>query len=149
MNKIIQEYSGLIERDLNRLINEIESYTNPEKMWIKTEQAPNSAGHLTLHICGNLQHFIGAVIGNTGYIRKRELEFTSDPVSALELKQVIERTKLTVYEVLTNTDDSLLSQTYPIQVFGYEMSHQHFLLHLLGHLNYHLGQINYHRRLLS
>ncbi|HCX22935.1 MAG TPA: DinB superfamily protein, partial [Cytophagales bacterium] len=70
------ELAELFTRDLNRLIKELEQYPNEEQLWVVTEGINNSAGTLTLHLIGNLNHFFGAILGNTGYIRNREAEFS-------------------------------------------------------------------------
>jgi ethanolamine utilization protein EutA (predicted chaperonin) len=102
-----------------------------------------------LHLIGNLNHFIGAQLGNSGYIRQRELEFSLKNVPVAKLKEEIEITKeLVKYALLKLKNDDLINE-YPLNVFGAPMSTQYFLVHLTTHLAYHLGQINYHRRLLD
>jgi uncharacterized damage-inducible protein DinB len=101
-----------------------------------------------MHLCGNLRHFIGAVLGKSGYVRNREEEF-SGRFSTQKLVEDIEEAIAVVKSTLSNLSEEDFSKTYPLQVFGSEMSTQFFIYHLLGHLNYHLGQINYHRRLIT
>ena len=139
----------LYQRDLEKLKTEITSYNSDENLWKISGDIKNSAGNLCLHLCGNLQHFIGAVLGNSGYVRKRVEEFSKKNVP---LSEVVTEIQLTI-EVLKKTfaemkeDD--LQKIYPINVFGYEMTTEYLLTNMATHLNYHLGQINYHRRLLS
>ena len=142
------ELKTLFSRDLDRLMTELEAYPNEDSLWVKADGINNSAGNLFLHLCGNLQHFIGAILNDTGYVRQRDFEFDGR-VMLDELKDDIDKTKhvLEVYFDLVN--DSVLQTEYPLQPFGYPMSINYFLIHLQGHLNYHLGQINYHRRILS
>ena len=66
----------LFQRDLEKLKTEISSYKDEKKIWVISGEVKNSAGNLCLHLCGNLQHFIGAVLGNSGYVRNRDAEFT-------------------------------------------------------------------------
>jgi hypothetical protein len=140
----------LIERDLNRLSAEINSYKNEEVIWLAEGEINNSAGNLTLHLCGNLQHFIGAIIGKSGYVRDRESEFSVKNIPKAEVLEAIESTKAIVNQTLQRIPESTLNYPYPVRVFdGKDMSTLFFLIHLQGHLNYHLGQINYHRRLLD
>jgi uncharacterized damage-inducible protein DinB len=140
----------LIERDLDRLSTEIESYKSEEVIWQVQAGITNSAGNLALHLCGNLQHFIGAVIGKSGYVRDREFEFNGKHVPKAEMLDSIKATKAIVKQTLHGITESTLNGPYPVKVFGdKEMSTLFFLMHLQGHLNYHLGQINYHRRLLD
>lgn len=137
----------LIERDLDRLADEIKAFP-PEKFWTKTGEVRNSAGNLALHICGNLKHFIGAVLGGTDYIRDREFEFNATNVPVDTILSEITKTKEAISFSFNKLNNNSLADPYPLEVFGYQMSIGYFLIHLQGHLNYHLGQINYLRRLL-
>lgn len=150
MSIVAESIAELLERDLNRLSNEIEAYKSEKNLWLVEGEITNSAGNLALHLCGNLQHFIGAVIGKSGYERNREFEFSGKDVPREELLKSIETTKDIVHQTLLRIPESTLNYPYPIRVFGdKDMSTVFFLVHLQGHLNYHLGQINYHRRLLD
>lgn len=148
MNPTIESIHNLLIRDLNRLEKEIGSYDSETQLWELDGDIKNSSGNLCLHLCGNLQHFIGAIIGNSGYVRQREDEFNSKNVSKVELVQEIESTKSAVTSALEKFDSDKLEFDYPIEVFNEPISYITLLIHLTGHLNYHLGQINYHRRLL-
>jgi uncharacterized damage-inducible protein DinB len=139
----------LFERDLDKLHKEVSSYQSESNMWIIDKEIRNSAGNLAIHLCGNLQHFIGGVLGGTGYIRNREFEFHGKDVPRDAMLEEINDTKSTVLQVLDKIDEASLMEVYPLRVFGVEMTKGFFLIHLHGHLNYHLGQINYHRRLLD
>jgi uncharacterized damage-inducible protein DinB len=139
----------LYESDLGLLTREIDKYVSTEDLWKVEGQITNSAGNLAMHICGNLQHFIGTVLGGSDYIRERDLEFSKKNVSPDTLKNEIEITKAIISKTLSNLADAELEKPYPIEVFGRPMSTEYFLVHLATHLNYHLGQINYHRRLLT
>jgi uncharacterized damage-inducible protein DinB len=139
----------LFQRDLEKLKTEISSFKNEKNIWEISGDIKNSAGNLCLHLCGNLQHFISAVLGNSGYVRNRDAEFSGKNVPIRELVAEIELTKIVVEKTLKELKEEELSKTFPINVLGYEMTTEFFLIHLAGHLNYHLGQINYHRRLLD
>ena len=139
----------LLDRDLNKLKQEINAYPDESKMWIIDKEIKNSAGNLCLHIVGNLQHFIGAVLGNTGYVRTRDSEFSAANIPRSELLGSIDKTLEVIKNVIDELTEEKLSETYPIDVFKKKMSTTFFLIHLISHLNYHLGQINYHRRLLT
>jgi uncharacterized damage-inducible protein DinB len=146
MNQILVK---LLERDLDKLKTEMTSYKDEKKMWEVSGKIKNSAGNLCLHICGNLQHFVGAVLGNSGYVRKRDEEFSKKNVPVEEMVEEIEKTFLIVTQTLNELKEEKLDETFPINVFGYEMTTGFFLTHLTTHLSYHLGQINYHRRFLD
>jgi len=139
----------LFEKDLNILIREVESYSEESDLWKTAPGITNSAGNLALHLTGNLQHFIGAILGGTGYVRNREAEFSDRNVPKAKILQDIQKTIGVVSATLTKLNDEQLNDIYPIEVFGKPMTTLHFLVHLEGHLNYHLGQVNYHRRLLA
>ena len=138
----------LFERDLDKLKEEISLYESEEKLWVVKEGINNSGGNLCLHLCGNLQHFLGATLGETGYIRNREAEFKLKNVPRAKLLEEIAATRTVVTDTLEQVSKNELANDYPIQVFGEAMTTEWFLIFLLGHLNYHIGQINYHRRLM-
>jgi len=138
----------LFEKDLDKLKEEISLYETDEKLWMVKEGINNSGGNLCLHLCGNLQHFLGATLGETGYIRNREAEFKIKNVPRVKLLEEIDATKTAVTDTLEQVSKNELAGDYPIQVFGEPMTTEYFLLFLLAHLNYHTGQINYHRRLM-
>jgi len=139
----------LFTRDLNQLKKEIESYQNEEAIWKIDKDILNSAGNLSLHLVGNINHFIGAILGNSGYVRNRELEFSLKNIPKTELILQIEKTIEVVHSSLDQLSEEDMNKEYPIEALGYPMTTEYFLIHLFGHLNYHLGQINYHRRLLG
>ena len=150
MNQPTQNFKAIFERDINKLKEELGLYENEADLWIVKGEIANSAGNLFLHLCGNLKHFIGAVLGETGYIRERDREFNDKNVSRADLETNIDETLQVVSQTMENLDPARLTEDYPQRVFqGKAYNTELFLLHLSGHLMYHLGQINYHRRLLS
>lgn len=144
-----ESVKSLFTRDLNQLKKEIESYQNEEAIWKIDKDILNSAGNLSLHLVGNINHFIGAILGNSGYVRNRELEFSLKNIPKTELILQIENTIEVVHSSLDQLSEEDMNKEYPIEALGYPMTIEYFLIHLFGHLNYHLGQINYHRRLLG
>jgi len=140
---------NLFIRDLNRLSDEISAYPDEYILWEVDADIKNSGGNLAIHIVGNLNHFIGTVLGNTNYIRQRDKEFNDKNVPRHVILDQIKDVKSILIDVLSSLTQKKLSTNYPIDVFGESMSTEYFLIHLYGHLNYHLGQINYHRRLLK
>ena len=146
---LISTLKLLFERDLKKLKSEIESYKNEKNLWRTEKDIANSAGNLCLHLIGNLNTYIGAQFGKTNYIRHRELEFSSKDIPRTELVKSINETIAVVDKALDKLTDDQLKEEYPILVFEQKTSTEYFLVHLTTHLNYHLGQINYHRRLLD
>lgn len=149
MNMITQTLIKLFNRDLNKLIEEIKAYKKEENLWLVSHHVSNSAGNLSLHIIGNLNHFIGSVLGNSGYIRQRDLEFSQKDVPVSEIIEQIESTMIIVENTLSKLTENDLQEEYRRNPFESYMNTEYFLTHLLTHLTYHLGQINYHRRLLD
>ncbi|MDO5981281.1 DinB family protein [Flavivirga spongiicola] len=139
----------IFTRDLNKLKIEIDAYKSEENLWLLDKEITNSAGNLCLHIVGNLNHFIGTILGGSGYIRQRDLEFSLKNVLKTELLQQIDDTIQLVESVLVKLSAEDLEKQYPMVVFKEPMSTEYFLVHLTTHLSYHLGQINYHKRLID
>lgn len=145
----MQSIVKLFNRDLSRLRKEISAFSIEKNIWKKYPGIENSAGNLCLHLLGNLNHFVGAIIGKSGYVRNRQAEFDDKNVAKLELIQRIDDVQKMVRDVLTSSDENKMKEVFPQTIFDENMSHQDFLIHLLTHLNYHLGQINYLRRFLE
>jgi hypothetical protein len=139
----------MFRRDLEKLRSEIELYKNEKSIWRVEQNIANSAGNLCMHLIGNLNTYIGAEFGKTGYVRNRPLEFSFKDVPRHELIQKINDTLAIVEKSLDMINPEQLDEDYPQQVFDYKMTTGYFLIHLATHLSYHLGQINYHRRLLD
>ncbi len=142
-------YIPLFKRDLEKLKEELQAYENGESIWQVAPGINNSAGNLALHLIGNLNHFIGTILGNTGYKRNREAEFNDKNVPLEQIFAGIDETIGVISSTLNHLSAKQLESDYPVEVFGQPMNTSYFLLHLYGHLNYHLGQVNYHRRLIS
>jgi Protein of unknown function (DUF1572) len=146
---ITQTLIALFERDLTKLKEELLAYQNEETIWKTEAQIPNSAGNLTLHLIGNLNAFIGAEIGKTGYVRNRPLEFSDKDVPRQKMIAALDSTIEVIKNALSTLTEEDYAAEYPLVVFKEKMSTEYFLIHLAVHLGYHLGQINYHRRLLD
>lgn len=146
---IITELIRLFERDIERLKLEINAYSKEKNLWKVEQNISNSAGNLCLHLVGNMSHFVGKEIGGFDYTRDREFEFGGKNVTKSELVDLVEKLQNVVTASLEGLDESMLDKDYPLEVFGSKMTYSYFLIHLFGHFGYHLGQINYHRRLLD
>lgn len=146
---LIQTLKSLFYRDLKKLRDEISLYRQEENIWIIENNISNSAGNLCLHLIGNLQTYIGAEIGETGYIRDRVAEFSLKDIPRSILLDKIDDTMAVVTNALDLLSEDQLEEVYPILVFEEKTTTAYFLVHLTTHLTYHLGQINYHRRLLD
>lgn len=146
---LVDTLISLFERDLNKVINELNLYKTETNIWKIENNISNSAGNLSLHIIGNLNAFIGKEIGNTNYVRNRALEFSHKNIPRKELNDKLEQTILMIKKSLASLKVEDLKKEYPVLVFSEKMTTEYFLVHLTTHLAYHLGQINYHRRLIE
>jgi hypothetical protein len=145
-----ESLQSIFKRDLQKLKSEIQQYKNEHNLWLTEKGIANSAGNLCLHLVGNLNAYIGGELGKTGYVRDRPLEFSLKDVPRAELISSIDATIEIVCNSLDGLTDSDLDNDYPSsKVVEGGSSTGFMLVHLAGHLNYHLGQINYHRRLLD
>jgi uncharacterized damage-inducible protein DinB len=146
MQNTFQSFIKLYQRDLERLSKEIEAIPE-EQLWQRRPGITNSCGILAQHLLGNLNHFIGTQLGDSGFERNREREFSNTGLSKKELKQRIEKLKATIEMVLSNLDKKNGMQD--LENFPYQDSINEGLMHLYGHLSYHLGQFNYLRRMIK
>ncbi|MGI8617695.1 MAG: DinB family protein [Gemmatimonadaceae bacterium] len=138
----------MLARDLRALGREVDAYPSDDLLWHAVPGISNSAGTLVLHLVGNLQHFIGAVLGQSGYVRDRDAEFATRDLTRAELRSRIEAAAESVDTTLARVTDELCDSKYPVPVGGRELGTGEFLMHLVAHLAYHLGQVDYHRRML-
>jgi len=147
MDTLTQDLQSLFERDLKRLIKNLEDLPE-DLLWETREGITNSCGVLVQHLVGNLNYFVGAGLGDTGFKRNREKEFQPSHLSKEELIEYVRELLETLDLVFNNLESEELAGDYPMNI-PFDHSTQKFLVHLYGHLNYHLGQINYLRRMLS
>lgn len=146
---MIETIKSLFARDLEKLKTEIELYQDETKLWYTEKGIANTAGNLCLHLIGNLNTYIGAGLGRTGYVRHRDLEFSQKDIPRAILLEKIDETIAVVHAGLDNISEDQLSNDFPVLIWEQPASIEYTLVHLTTHLAYHLGQINYHRRLLD
>lgn len=146
---MIQSFKEVYLKNLNSLLTEISLYNSEEDIWRVEPGILNSAGNLTLHLMGNLNFFIGTYLGDTGYVRDRDREFADKDIPKQQLINDLNETINMLDVTLSNLTDEALLKVYPTDKFGEGKTNAYILTYLLAHFNYHLGQINYHRRLLS
>jgi hypothetical protein len=139
----------IYERDLMKVIQEISSYQNEQDLWIIADGITNSGGNLALHLIGNINHFFGAALGNTGYERKRDAEFADRNVSRAEIIDGLEKAINVMKDALAGLSEEDLQAEFPGGFRDTPQKTETVVIYMLSHLNYHLGQINYHRRLLA
>ena len=143
-----QEIAALMRRDIGRLRKEIEAFAGDDaRLWATLPGVTNSAGNLALHLEGNLREFVGRQLGGIAYVRTRPLEFSTKDLPAADLIARIAAIETAIPPVVAGLTEENLAATYPENVMGEPMSTRQFLIHVHGHLTYHLGQINYLRRM--
>lgn len=145
----IADLRTVLLRDLTGLIREVEAYPDDNTPWTSIPGIANPGGTLVLHLAGNLQHFIGALLGGSGYRRDREAEFERRGLSRAELVAELRRAIAAVEPVLASLPDARLAEPFPAEIAGKRPTVGRFLTHLSAHLSYHLGQVDYHRRMVA
>jgi len=146
---MVDDIRRMLVRELESLAVEVELFQDDEVVWKTLPGISNSAGNLALHVCGNLKHYIGSVLGNTGYVRDRDGEFSARSGSRRDLVVGIKETAEVVSSVLPSLTEDTLAATYPEKVAGVSLPCGRFLIHLCAHAGFHLGQAGYLRRILT
>ena len=149
MNSTTEALIRIYDRDLTKLAEEIKLYPDEALLWKVVAGINNSAGNLAVHLCGSLQHFFGAIMAKNGYKRNRDLEFSIKGVPLSEILKEIELAREAMKSVLSRLSSEELDKEFPVVVFDQPMTTGFFLIHMTTHITYHLGQINYHRRILT
>ena len=145
----VEDLRRMIMRDASSLRDELMGYENDGQLWKILPGTKNAAGTLVLHLAGNLQHFFGAVLGKTGYVRNRDAEFSRREVPRAELLAEVDRAVAAARTGLTALKESDLERPYPEDLAGHAWPTGLLLFHMATHLAYHLGQIDYHRRMVT
>lgn len=143
------QLAALFARDLTRLVQELQAFPDDAALWATVPGVSNAAGTLALHLEGNLREYVGKQLGHIDYARNRPLEFSQRGVPQADLVTRVEAVLAMVPPVVAALTAEQLGATFPEQVLASPISTQQFLIHLSGHLNYHLGQIDYVRRMAT
>lgn len=143
------QLADLFEREIDRLIADLNNYTSEENIWRVAEGTSNCAGNLALHLAGNLRFYVGSVLGGTGYVRQRDNEFSDKDIPRNELIALLNTARQEAAGALRAVSAATLAAPFPDCPLGDGTKTDVFLLHLLWHFSYHQGQVNYHRRILE
>ncbi len=149
MNPVIEHVQSRLVKDLAAFAREVEAFPDDAGLWLAPQGVANSAGNLALHVAGNLQFFVGGMLGGTGYQRNREEEFNRRSGTRQEVIRELDRARQVVEAALPTLTDEALQKEFPFTKDGRRFTTEVFLLRLTIHLAYHLGQANYLRRLLA
>lgn len=147
--RILETARRALLRDLAAMRREVEAYPDDASLWTIVPGISNAGGTLALHIAGNLRHFIGATLGNSGYVRDRDAEFAQRGVSRADIVAQLLDAERAVDATLSTLDASRLPEEYPLTVVELRVQTGPYLLHLATHAAYHLGQLDYHRRMVT
>ena len=146
---LLPTVAAILDRDLRALRREVEAYPDDPSLWQSVPGVSNVAGTLALHLAGNIQHYFGARLGGTGYVRDRAAEFVRRDVPRSELLVEIEAARAAVRSAAARLTESQLRAEFPEAIAGMKIETGEYLIHLTTHFAYHLGQLDYHRRLVT
>ncbi len=146
---LIDAVKRALMRDLAGFGLVLEAYPDETSVWQLPAGVNNSTGTLTLHVVGNLRHFIGAILGQSGYVRHRDVEFSDRDLPRVELEMLLAVTRDEVARALEHYDSDLLTHDFPVVLGNTTLSNGQMLVHLATHLAYHLGQADVHRRVVT
>ena len=149
MSVVAEELAALFARDITRLIQQLRAFPDTASVWATAPGVTNSAGTLALHLEGNLREYIGRQLGQIDFTRNRPLEFSARGVDRDELVARLEAVKAAIPPVIAGLSAAQLEAPFPENVLGKPLTSRQFLVHLEGHLNYHLGQVDYLRRVTT
>jgi hypothetical protein len=145
---LTDDLTTMLARDLRALVREIRAYPTDADLWRAVPGLPNPAGVLARHLAGNIRHYIGTALGAGSYVRDREDEFAGRAATRASVIAEVEAACADVARVLPSLTPSQLDAVLPVPVGGHRVGTRRFLLHLSAHLAYHLGQVDYHRRVV-
>lgn len=146
---LIDIVQTIMLRELAAVRRSVEAYPDDESPWILPPGLPNAGGTLVLHLAGNLQHYLGAVLGGSEYQRDRPAEFSRRDVPRSELVAELDAARVAIERTIPQITREVLASPYPERIGGHVVTTEVFLVHLASHLAYHLGQIDYHRRVIT
>lgn len=140
---------AVIRRDLRALRREVDAYPSDEAVWSTLPGIANSCGTLVLHLAGNLRLYVGHVIGGIAYERDRPREFAARGLPRAELLRELDAALDAIERALPQVSADVLASEFPLPIGSVRVNTQEFLLHCAVHLGYHLGQVDYHRRITN
>jgi hypothetical protein len=146
---LVESVAAILDRDLQALGREVEAYPDDGTLWQLPEGVTNSGGTLVLHLTGNIQHFLGARLAGTGFVRDRPAEFSARGVPRAAVLRQIEAARSAVCAAAEKLAGEALKQDFPEVVGGMRVATGDYLIHLVSHFGYHLVQVDYHRRLVT
>jgi uncharacterized damage-inducible protein DinB len=144
-----KDLASFFRRDLSLMVEQIRAFPSDAALWVTPPGVTNSAGNLVLHLEGNLREYIGRQLGGMSYTRNRPAEFSLKGFSRDEMAVRIAEVRDRIPSILESLSENQIESMYPEVVLDSPMRVGEFLLHLYGHLNWHRGQLDYVRRIVS
>jgi hypothetical protein len=149
IQSMVDDVRRLLVRELQAFAREVLMFPDDDSLFRTLPGVTNSAGNLALHVCGNLQHFVGAVLGATSYVRNRDFEFRARSGRRADVARQLHETAAVVTKTLGQLSPEALDEPYPQPVADLQLPCRLFLMHLAVHLSFHLGQAGYLRRIVT
>jgi len=146
---LVAAVAAILDRDLQALSREVAAYPDDRALWATPTGITNSAGTLAIHLAGNIRHYFGATLGGTGYRRDRPAEFAARDVPRATILGQIEEARAALRAAAARSSDDRLDEDYPEVIAGVRVAMGEYLIHLVSHFAYHLGQMDYHRRVVT
>ena len=146
---LVAAVAAILDRDLQAVARQVMAYPDERSLWATPPGVTNSGGTLALHLAGNIRHYLGARLGGTGFVRDRPREFAARDLPRATILQQIEEARAAVRAAATRTSEGRLDQDFPEVVGGVRVATGEYLIHLVSHFTYHLGQLDYHRRMVT
>jgi uncharacterized damage-inducible protein DinB len=146
---LVAAVAAILDRDLQALAREVTAYPDERALWATPPGIQNSGGTLAVHLAGNIRHYFGAKLGGTGYVRDRPAEFAARDVPRATILAQIEEARAAVRAAAARTADERQEEDFPEVIAGMRVATGEYLIHLVSHFAYHLGQLDYHRRVVT
>lgn len=146
-DSLVKDLAELYVNDVKAFIDNLNEIPE-DKLWNAPKHIPNSAGILAQHIAGNLNHYIGKALGKTGYKRNRDAEFRISDKSKSDLIEDLQDVIKMLRTVIPDISEEQLDAPLPVNA-PHSRTTRKALLHFYRHLNYHLGQLNYLKRMIA
>ena len=146
---LVAAVAAILDRDLQALAREVAAYPDELTLWHTPPGITNSGGTLAVHLAGNIRHYFGARLGGTGYVRDRPAEFAARDVPRATILAQIEEARAALRAAAARVTEEQLGEDYPEVIAGVRVATEEFLVHLVAHFGYHLGQVDYHRRVVT
>jgi hypothetical protein len=133
-------------RMIHAQIHELTAALSSEQLWVRPYDYGNSIGNLILHLTGNLNYYIGARIGGSGYVRHRDLEFSDSGQTKDALLKNFDQAIEIVLATLAKQSNDDWSAPFSAETLPECKTRFAAIVSCAGHAYHHVGQIIYLQR---